>query len=179
MDQANHLRIQAITPEDLPAVVALDHICFGQLWTLEAYQRELDSPHSELWGISLSGLLVGLGCYWAILTEAHLTLLAIHPHYQNQGLGQLLLCRLLQSARDRGLEHATLEVKVSNHVALGLYEKMGFCTAGRRRKYYQDTGEDALVLWLNNLQSSLFEQQLRAWRQQAQTKFLKPVISHS
>jgi len=151
--------LHAIAPEHLSAVVALDRLCFGQLWSLDAYQRELDSPKSELLGLSMGEQLIGLGCYWAIVEEAHLTILAIHPQYQNQGLGKFLLCALLDSARQRGLERATLEVKASNHRALRLYQKFGFVTAGRRRNYYQETGEDALVLWLKGLQSHQFPEQ--------------------
>jgi len=164
--------LHAIAPEHLNAVVTLDRLCFGQLWTLDAYQRELDSPNSELLGISWGEELIGFGCYWAIVEEAHLTILAIHPHYQHQGLGQSLLCALLDSARQRGLERATLEVKASNHRALGLYQKFGFLTAGRRRNYYQETGEDALVLWLKGLQSPQFPEHLTQWQQQAQSKSL-------
>jgi ribosomal-protein-alanine N-acetyltransferase len=163
--------LHAIAPEHLSAVLTLDRLCFGQLWSLDAYQRELDSPNSELLGISWGEELVGLGCYWAIVEEAHLTILAIHPQYQNRGLGQFLLCALLDSARKRGLERATLEVKASNHTALGLYQKFGFLTAGRRRNYYQETGEDALVLWLNHLQSPQFPDRLIQWQQQAQEKW--------
>ncbi|MDB9520083.1 ribosomal protein S18-alanine N-acetyltransferase [Roseofilum reptotaenium CS-1145] len=162
--------LHAIAPEHLDAVLTLDRLCFGQLWSLDAYQRELESPNSELLGLSLGEELVGLGCYWAIVEEAHLTILAIHPQYQNQGLGQFLLCALLESARQRGLERATLEVKASNQRALGLYQKLGFLTAGRRRNYYQETGEDALVLWLNGLQSTQFPEQLSQWQQQAESK---------
>lgn len=153
--------LHAIAPEHLDAVLTLDRLCFGQLWSLDAYQRELDSPNSELLGLFLGEELVGFGCYWAIVEEAHLTILAIHPQYQNQGLGQFLLCALLDSARQRGLERATLEVNASNHSALRLYQKFGFLTAGRRRNYYQETGEDALVLWLNGLKSPQFPEQLQ------------------
>lgn len=105
-------------------------------------------------------ILLGLGCFWSILEEAHITILAVHPNYQRQGLGQLLLYALLRDARMRNLEWATLEVKPSNQAALSLYHKFGFTEAGRRRKYYQDTGEDALILWRSGISKPEFEETL-------------------
>ncbi|MFB8787849.1 MAG: ribosomal protein S18-alanine N-acetyltransferase [Potamolinea sp.] len=104
--------------------------------------------------------LLGLGCFWSIVEEAHITILAVHPELQRQGLGQLLLYALLRDAKRRQLEWATLEVKPSNQAALSLYQKFGFTEAGRRRGYYQDTGEDALILWLSGLQKPEFEQHM-------------------
>jgi [ribosomal protein S18]-alanine N-acetyltransferase len=183
------LTLRTLTADLLPAVVELDRRCFGQLWTLDGYQRELDSPNSDLIVLLADPLpevdhassvefplaptrdagknllstappiapqLIGLGCYWAILEEAHITIVAIDPAYQNQGLGQLMLNQLLVSAHHRGLAHATLEVRASNVAAIALYQKFGFQIAGQRKRYYADTGEDALVLWLNGLQQPQF-----------------------
>jgi [ribosomal protein S18]-alanine N-acetyltransferase len=159
------LELKPIASEDLSAVMQLDRICFDGLWTLEAYQREIDSSNSELLGLfsSFPRELLGMGCFWAILDEAHITILAVYPEYHRQGLGQALLYSLLYTATARGLERATLEVRASNKTALSLYEKFGFKTAGRRRRYYKDNGEDALILWLGNLQSPQFQETLHNW----------------
>lgn len=187
------LELKPLTTAQLSAAVDLDQVCFGGLWTRSGYERELNSPNSQLlvleahnsldkrpWGCHsavvmpqnplgedlpthppLPNGLVGLGCYWSILEEAHITILAVHPNYQNQGLGQFLLYALLKDAKQRQLEWATLEVKPSNHAALSLYQKFDFIPAGRRRGYYQDTGEDALILWRKGLQQPEFEQILQ------------------
>lgn len=163
------LELKRVAPEQLSAVLELDQLCFGGLWTLEGYQRELDSPNSDLLGLFIPHSphspppLLGMGCLWAILEEAHITILAVHPHYQRQGLGQALLLALLIAASERGLERATLEVRASNQSALSLYQKFGFKTAGRRRRYYQDTGEDALILWRGDLHHPKFSQTLADW----------------
>ncbi|MDB9511336.1 ribosomal protein S18-alanine N-acetyltransferase, partial [Kamptonema animale CS-326] len=107
--------------------------------------------------------LIGIGCLWSILEEAHITILAIHPDYQGQGFGQALLYALLKSAHQQKLEWATLEVRSSNLVAISLYQKFGFQEAGRRRGYYQDSGEDALILWRGSLQKPEFKQDLARW----------------
>jgi [ribosomal protein S18]-alanine N-acetyltransferase len=216
------LKLKPLTLEQLSAVVELDQLCFGGLWTRSGYEQELESPNSQLLileaastqgesglqtpssglgegvivtpEIELEGtntkptpaqnaqtadfetaptlptVLIGLGCYWSILEEAHITILAVHPDYQHQGLGQLLLYALLRDATRRQLEWATLEVKPSNQAALSLYQKFGFTLAGRRRRYYKDTGEDALILWRGGLQKQDFEETLANCYRQAKQR---------
>jgi ribosomal-protein-alanine N-acetyltransferase len=186
------LVIKPLKIDDLSNVLRLDKLCFGGLWTFDGYQREAESPNSDLLGLwigegeltearkvlmevsPISCLvpavplsLIGVGCLWSILEEAHIILLAIDPNYQRQGLGKLLLLGLLHKARERGLERATLEVKASNIVAISLYQKFGFKEAGRRRAYYPD-GEDALILWRNGLHRDSFQEELESWWQEYQ-----------
>ena len=160
------LKIQSLTPEHLGELLELDKACFDGLWTMDAYGRELESPNSHFLGLfspfSSSGLL-GMGCIWSILEEAHITILAVHPQYHRQGLGQALLYSLLKTARDCGLERATLEVRASNNGAISLYEKFGFKIAGRRPCYYKDNEEDALILWVSDLQQPKFFKTLDDW----------------
>ncbi len=170
------LEVRKLTAKDLGAVLELDRVCFGGLWTLEGYQRELDSPNSDLLGlfapVSSIGLL-GMGCFWSILEEAHITILAVHPQHHRQGLGQVLLYSLLLTAWERGLERATLEVRASNLAAITLYQKFGFKTAGKRPRYYKDNGEDALILWLGDLQYPGFETKLQNWDHQISDRLQK------
>ncbi|MDQ2098358.1 MAG: ribosomal protein S18-alanine N-acetyltransferase [Tychonema bourrellyi B0820] len=187
------LKIKHLAPEHLPSAVELDRLCFGGLWAIEGYRRELDSPNSDLLGLwtwetedcesgqnragtgtpplqiragtgapplQIRPMLIGVGCLWAILEEAHIIMLAIHPSFQRQGLGQTLLWALLKSACDRQLERATLEVRDSNLAAVSLYKKFGFKEAGRRKRYYEDTGEDALVMWRSGLEKPEFQEYL-------------------
>ncbi|MGL5083027.1 MAG: ribosomal protein S18-alanine N-acetyltransferase [Microcoleaceae cyanobacterium] len=215
------LELRPLTLDQLPAAVELDQCCLGGLWTLQGYQRELESPNSELlaWvqqgvqrretplmekqnpnsapferpifevGLEANGSkpvlnlaaevtltphsqsIIGLGCLWAILEEAHITLLAIHSDYQGRGLGQGMLYALLQSAWQRGLERATLEVRASNHPALSLYQKFDFKLAGQRKAYYQNPTEDALILWRNGLQYPSFVETLKLWRKQVSDRW--------
>lgn len=160
------LKIQSLTEKHLSDLLELDQVCFGGLWSLEGYQRELNSPNSELLGLYSAAdnlKLLAMGCFWSILEEAHITILAVDPQFQGQGLGQAMLFYLLRTAGDRGLERATLEVRISNVEAISLYTKFGFKTAGRRRRYYQDNGEDALILWLGDLQYPQFQTQMEQW----------------
>ncbi|MEK0181142.1 ribosomal protein S18-alanine N-acetyltransferase [Microcoleus anatoxicus] len=195
------LEIKPLTPEHLPSAVELDRLCFGGIWAIEGYRRELESPNSDLLGLwtwdgagtgtpplqnragtgtpplqnragtgtpplQVPPTLIGIGCLWAILEEAHIIMLAIHPQFQRQGLGQALLLALLKSACDRQLERATLEVRESNLAAVSLYKKFGFKEAGRRKRYYEDTGEDALVMWRSGLEKPEFQRYLAALKVQ-------------
>lgn len=165
------------TPDHIPALAAFDRHVLGGLWSADGYRRELDSPNSCLRVLSPSSLgpvtsegsdshganLLGVGCYWAILDEAHITLLGILPAHQRQGLGRWLLLHLLEDAWNRGLGRATLEVRISNQRAIDLYESLGFTALGQRQRYYRD-GEDALILWQNSLKTAAFQENLRARR---------------
>ncbi len=161
------LQLKLLEAEQLDQVVELDRLCFGGLWSLEGYRREIESPNSTLLVITLptstGEKVIGLGCFWAILEEAHITILAVHPDFQGQGLGKLLLWSLLQHAVQRQLERATLEVSENNLVALSLYQKFGFKIAGKRKKYYQKTGEDALILWRSDLATPEFQKLMVNW----------------
>lgn len=151
--------------------MALDQTCFGGLWTEKGYQREIDSPNSRLLLLKPDcGEPLGLGCVWFILEEAHITLLGIHPDYRRQGLGQFLLLTLLQSSIAYGSKWATLEVRASNYPAQALYQLFGFVTIGRRKRYYTDTREDALILWNKELQKQSFHYNLEHHQHQAITR---------
>jgi len=173
------LVLESLKAKQLPAVVELDQLCFSKLWTLEGYSREMNSPNSELLVLSVPNFqnnistsldqtqkIIGIGCLWAILEEAHLTILGIHPDYRGQGLGRLLLTALLTKAVQRKLERATLEVRDSNVSALSLYEKFGFKIAGKRKRYYSNPPEDALILWRSGLNSPPFVEELATWHSQ-------------
>jgi ribosomal-protein-alanine N-acetyltransferase len=163
---SSNLKIQSLTTDNLTELLELDKACFDGLWTMEGYLRELESPNSHFLGLFSPfnhADLLGMGCFWSILEEAHITILAVHPQYHGQGLGTALLYSLLRSASDLGLERATLEVRDSNHVAISLYQKFGFKTAGKRRGYYKDNNEDALILWLSELQQPRFLKNLDQW----------------
>jgi ribosomal-protein-alanine N-acetyltransferase len=142
---------------DLSQFVALDQQCLGGMWSLAGYEQEWSSPNGFLLGLRSpktgSRQLIGMGAFWQILEEAHITLLAIDPQFRNQGLGKYLLNGLLDIACQQQLERATLEVRASNHGAIHLYQQFGFQVAGRRKKYYPDQ-EDALILWLNKLSNN-------------------------
>ncbi|NER39803.1 MAG: ribosomal protein S18-alanine N-acetyltransferase [Oscillatoria sp. SIO1A7] len=176
------LELKRPSPDLLPAVAALDKLCLGGIWTPNGYRQELNNANSDLLVICIpdseagsfakppsptssptSSPVIGVGCLWSVLEEAHIIILAIHSDYCRQGLGQAMLYALLYRAWQRQLEWATLEVRSSNEPALSLYRKFGFEFVGRRKRYYQETGEDALILWRSGLQKPEFDETLAIW----------------
>ena len=145
--------LRELESADIPAILALDRVCFGSIWSESGYQREIESPNSALVLLEAAAweTPLGVGCFWAILDEAHVTLLGTHPNWRRRGLGQLLLAALLREAQRRCLVRATLEVRASNQGAIALYEKFGFRTAGQRPNYYQNPSESAFILWRGGL----------------------------
>lgn len=161
----NRLRYAAPTASQIPAMATLDRHCLGGMWSESGYQRELESPNSVLRILQdeAAQRLVGLGCFWAITDEAHITLLAIAPTHQRQGLGRWLLWHLLREAHQEQLRHATLEVRLGNAIAQKLYHQFGFQALGQRKRYYPDD-EDALILWRSGLQAPHFALELQQWQ---------------
>jgi len=90
--------------------------------------------------------VIGYGGCWLIAGEAHISTIAVHPDHRGQGLGELLLASMLKRAIRLGGEYSVLEVRESNEAAQALYRKYEYTVIGRRRQYYRDNGEDALLM---------------------------------
>ncbi|RYD03254.1 hypothetical protein N752_20700 [Desulforamulus aquiferis] len=85
---------------------------------------------------------------WLVLDEAHITNVAVHPEYRGKSIGEALMLEMIQQAIIRGAVRMTLEVRPSNMAARELYKKLGFKEKGLRKKYYTDTNEDAIIMWV-------------------------------
>lgn len=103
--------------------------------------------------------IAGFAGMWVLYDEAHVTTIGISPHQRGKGLGELLLVELFEQAALRNAEWLTLEVRVSNDTAQGLYEKYGFTRQGVRKRYYSDNGEDAYIMWSPSLRNIDFQDQ--------------------
>jgi ribosomal-protein-alanine N-acetyltransferase len=140
---------------DLPAVLEIEQASFETPWTRAAFVHELERNRvAQMWvargarsgEASETAPVVGYVCLWAIADEVHVTNLAVDPAWRGEGVGRLLLGTLLARHRARGARRAFLEVRPGNVEARRLYSGLGFQEVGRRRGYYVDTGEDALLL---------------------------------
>lgn len=130
----------------LPEVVALEVLCFRVPWSRESFEHELSNTLANYSVIEHEGAAIGYGGYWSILDEAHITNIAVHPDFQNNRLGTALLTHMLKQAAEKGAHLMSLEVRISNLPARHLYEKLGFSERGRRKAYYSDNGEDAIIM---------------------------------
>lgn len=95
--------------------------------------------------------IAGFAGMWNVLDEAHVTTIGVRPDYQGRGLGELLFLALIDEAKRRMATWLTLEVRVTNYGAQGLYRKYGFSVQGRRPRYYSDNNEDAFIMWSESL----------------------------
>jgi [ribosomal protein S18]-alanine N-acetyltransferase len=140
------LEIRPLTYADLPQVIAIERRAFPTPWSLAMFVLELSKPS----GICLAGLLEDRIVAYLVCsrydTVWHLMNIAVDVNLRRQGLATSLLERLFELA-DRPSEQYTLEVRTSNEAAIRLYERFGFRAAGRRRAYYHDNREDALIMW--------------------------------
>jgi ribosomal-protein-alanine N-acetyltransferase len=105
--------------------------------------------------------IAGYAGLWLMVDEAHVTTIGVRPRFRRRGYGELLLVTLIEAALDINARWLTLEVRVSNDLAQGLYRKYGFHDAGIRRRYYTDNHEDALIMWTDELHSAVFQDNYR------------------
>jgi ribosomal-protein-alanine N-acetyltransferase len=135
-----------MTYADLPQVIAIERRAFPTPWSLAMFVLELSKPSGICLVASLDGRLVGYLVCSRYETIWHVMNVAVHPERRRAGVATTLLLDLFGRAGGES-ERYTLEVRQSNRAAIGLYERFGFLGAGMRRRYYQDNGEDALIMW--------------------------------
>jgi ribosomal-protein-alanine N-acetyltransferase len=149
-DAPAHPVIEPLTgDEDLTGVLEVEQSSFANPWTREMYAWELrnrDVCHIYV-ARTAGDRVTGFCAFWLVVDEAHINHLAVRPQARGQGLGTLLMRRVLTEARRLGAVRATLEVRASNDRARRFYETMGFAVTATRPRYYTNPTEDALILW--------------------------------
>ncbi len=153
---ALQVAVRPMTLDDLPAVMEIDRLSFSLPWAERSFRFELtgnDASHLLVVEMPVGGeaRIAGFLGYWLLVDEMHISTLAVHPEMRGRGIGELLLQAGLERAWIQGADMSTLEVRPSNRAAIALYSKYGFDQVGRRRKYYQDNNEDALLMTLTGL----------------------------
>lgn len=161
---------------DISQVTVLDRLCFPTPWPASSYRFELtQSTNSSMFVLSLpesdsgpnsrslrawlnqlhlfpsnGSRLLGYSGFWFLVDEAHISTIGVHPDWRGHHLGELLMFAMLRESIRMGASRTTLEVRVSNSVALNLYNKYGFEIVGRRKGYYRDNREDAWMMAVNS-----------------------------
>ena len=147
-EEKGQLVFRMMTMQDIPDVLIIEQDCFTLPWTESAFVNELTHNHFAKYMImELDGKPIGYAGMWTIIDEAHITNIAVLEAYRGRKLGEKLLTELMKTAAYLGMTRMTLEVRVSNTVAQGLYEKKGFRPSGLRKGYYSDNNEDAMIMW--------------------------------
>lgn len=148
---AKNLRFEPFGEPHLERVLEIEKLSHSAPWSEASFRNEFDAPQSVFLAAIADGKVVGYGGAWVLIDEAHITNVAVHPDYRGLGLGRKLMNEVLARSKERGAECATLEVRAGNAPAIKLYESMGFVSAAIRKAYYPDNKEDAVVMWLHNL----------------------------
>ena len=145
-DSSPLVEIRRLVYTDLPEVIAIERRVFPTPWSLAMFVLELSKQSGICLAAVCDGKLVAYLICSRYDTVWHVMNVAVDTEHQRRGLASAMLAELYDRVNDDDARF-TLEVRRSNAVAIHLYEREGFRAAGMRRRYYQDNGEDALVMW--------------------------------
>ena len=136
--------------DDLDAICAIENQSFGDPWKREFFEGEFQvESFNYLRGAKIEGRLAGYCLFWLFPEdEVQITNIAVHPDFRRIGVATLLINDAICFGRNEQAKRVVLEVRESNQAARSFYQQMGFTQAGRRKRYYEDPVEDALLLEL-------------------------------
>ncbi len=150
--------IREMALKDVDRICVLEIECFPSPWKADSFINELTTNKlATYYVIEEEGVVAGYLGVWNIIDEGHITNVAVSPAFRGKGYGINLVKHLKEASLKKGVMWLTLEVRVGNTPAIALYEKMGFEIQGVRKKYYQDNGEDALIMWCSLVEGAVRE----------------------
>jgi ribosomal-protein-alanine N-acetyltransferase len=145
----------------LKAVLRIEGQVYPRPWSMSLFLSELALASTRSYYVARSGRhVVGYGGVMMSDSDGHITTIAVDPEWQGRGIGKRLMLALAGDAIERGASSLTLEVRVANRVAQDLYRRFGFVPVGIRRNYYQETREDALVMWADHVDTPGYRRRL-------------------
>lgn len=147
------IKIKPMEKSDIDSVIAIEEKAYGpHHWSKESFMGELSNELAKYFSVfSENGDLIAYCGCWQILEEAHITNIAVDPNFRQKHIGEAMLKTIIDECYKNMAKYITLEVRVGNKPAIGLYEKYGFKSLGTRKGYYQDNNEDALIMWTENI----------------------------
>jgi ribosomal-protein-alanine N-acetyltransferase len=145
----------------LRSVLRIESQVYPRPWSLPLFMSELNLRTSRAYYVArVDGIVVGYAGLMLTGDDAHVTTIAVDPAWHRHKIGTRLLLNLAREARERSARHLTLEVRMSNSGAQGLYKKFGFRPAGIRKNYYMETNEDAMVMWADDIDTDSYATRL-------------------
>ena len=153
MSPIKTLRFEVLNESHIAPILEIERTVNTAPWSERSFRNELSHPHGVFLAAIADGKIVGYGGFWMVVDEAHITTVAVTGDVRRQGIGEKLMVELLGRAKKSGMVCSTLEVRAGNDPAIKLYEKLGYVATARRKAYYPDNKEDALVMWLHNVQA--------------------------
>jgi [ribosomal protein S18]-alanine N-acetyltransferase len=158
MQVVPRLSVERMRYEDIATVQQIEREIFLSPWPKNAYASELAQNRQACYLVlRQGGAIVGYAGLWRVAHEAHVTTIGVRASDQRHGHGTTLFAALVQRAYEMGARWITLEVRSSNLSAMRLYGRFGFKEIGRRRGYYTDNGEDAVIMWSDSIHSPAFK----------------------
>jgi ribosomal-protein-alanine N-acetyltransferase len=155
------LRIEKLKRRDLRHVLPIEAAVFPEPWSVAVFISELALRHGRLYRAAWDGdKLAGYIGFLMVEDEAHITTIATAPTHQRQGVATALIIDGIHSLLPSGVKHLSLEVAANNEPAQALYRRFGFAPVGVRKNYYPVTGEDALVMWVYDIDTPEYADRL-------------------
>ena len=156
--------------EDIEHVSRLERRCYSLPWSSSAYVTEVGNPSAYyIVATETDNTVVGYAGMWVVMDELHITTIAVDPSRRGRRIGERLLLDLTEEGIRRGASRATLEVRERNAVARRMYEKYGFEDIAIRKNYYSDNGENAIIMWANDLTLPPYQAMLANFKSQFDT----------
>ena len=144
--------LRRMTISDVPAVHRLEETIFSMPWSAKDFVYEMtENKVARYLVIEEAGEIIAFAGAHIILDQAHVTNIAVRQDCRGRGLGRMITRALMQYASNLGAEYLTLEVRQSNAAAQNLYKSLGFVKVSVRKRYYEDTGEDAWLMVCDQL----------------------------
>lgn len=150
-------------PGDIADVMAVERAAYTHGWPQTAFERELTQNGMARYIVLREpdeGRIVAFGGLWLMVDEAHIVTVAVLPELQRRGYGRAVVHGLVTLAARSAMDYATLEVRVSNEAARALYRDYGFYEVGKRKRYYSDNGEDAVIMTTEALANAAYRERL-------------------
>ena len=147
--------VRPMTKRDIARVYEIEVQSFRSPWSKLSLLGELHNDVARYYVAEDEGRVIGYGGMWLLFDEAHITNIAIAPERRGEHLGRYLLYGMMEAAVARGAEKMTLEVRETNSRAQNLYYSFDFTKQGFRKRYYDDTGEGAYLLWNEDLSATV------------------------
>ncbi len=155
------MRIEKLKRRDLRKLLPIESLVFPEPWSPEVFNSELALRKGRLYRAAWEGEdLAGYIGFLIVDDEAHMTTIATAPAYQRSGLAITMIVDAMRSLLESGVKHISLEVAANNKPAQSLYRRFGFAPVGVRKNYYPVTGQDALVMWVYDIDSDEYGQRL-------------------
>ncbi|MGF1616353.1 MAG: ribosomal protein S18-alanine N-acetyltransferase [Acidimicrobiia bacterium] len=162
MGSAVTTEIRSLSPEDIDTLVAMESANQPRPWSENVFNDELAAASRIYLGVVEGDSLYGFGGMILSGDEAHITNLLVAPDQRRKGFARRLMIGLIDAALDNGARHLTLEVRSRNQAGISLYQRFGMAPVGVRKDYYGD--DDALILWVHDIDSPLFGARLDSLR---------------